>query len=878
MAPDDKSSNGCEAHAWYMGLEDELKKGPQAQPSARKGKDKLLCPRGTETTKYPDKLKAENYFAQPLINQSNLGKATAADELVKHMSNLPAYLQRIKKGDNIPEKVLNVGVLDWTCLEKWKVNQKAGVKIGGSVSSSSTTTNKPSNVMSGSSSLPDALPMKSSVGRSVARDPLNSFSSSFDEDGLGRNQKPARSKVGRIKDSVSGSKVYLDIDRKIISENNYSGKNCVQVTINEGVKNHEFSQEYDLTAVKSSGLVKEATEPFKSGPRTGDQHGTFFSETGASSFSKIERPGEEVDPSDSELVEKVGESDLEVSHQPCHRKQKSTALLLPKGFPQKSIPDLLNRNERRVPSAPCLVEVHGNILSDSTSSVDLHSGVIFSEIPRSCQLPSQHETQSKTLFPTPVQASDELSTSESGIQGFPSFKCAKREGSRSKATSLDLTAELKLENRESPEPDAPRSRHPSPNGRFSFSLGHLARSYSFKETIYAPKMCPTYVSAKSGPISSRGPLCGDTTNQERASPLTRGRSSPLRRLLDPLLKPKSRSSHYAENIQPLKTVNATGPLLWEKHSNFTVQALLQLTIKDGKTLFKFVVDKNSNVLAAAVSNSISAQRCDSFRSCTFYSVNEIKKKGIGWIQGNKAKEGGFACSIVGQMKLAHYSSDSTSKRLDEQVITTECVLYGADSTETNKNPADSIPPGELAAIVLRFSPNENSDHNSVTVILPGGVHGLPDEGEPSSLIDRWVSGGMCDCGGWDVGCEFHVFSNKYCPKKPKTRSSFDHLQLFSENKVPSDKPVFSMTPFRKGIYSIELDSSISLLQAFSICVAFLSCRGQLGTPEASCLPGENKLQESSLSRSGTLKDQVAFQREGSTKYAPCPPLSPVGRV
>lgn len=46
------------------------------------------------------------------------------DELVKHMSNLPGYLQQIERGENVQEKALNFGVLDWKHLERWKYDEK----------------------------------------------------------------------------------------------------------------------------------------------------------------------------------------------------------------------------------------------------------------------------------------------------------------------------------------------------------------------------------------------------------------------------------------------------------------------------------------------------------------------------------------------------------------------------------------------------------------------------------------------------------------------------------------------------------------------------------------------------------------------------------
>lgn len=47
------------------------------------------------------------------------------------------------------------------------------------------------------------------------------------------------------------------------------------------------------------------------------------------------------------------------------------------------------------------------------------------------------------------------------------------------------------------------------------------------------------------------------------------------------------------------------------------------------------------------------------------------------------------------------------------------------------------------------------------VVIPRGNHGLPttENSGPSPLIQRWRSGGGCDCGGWDMACPLMVLGN-----------------------------------------------------------------------------------------------------------------------
>lgn len=60
-------------------------------------------------------------FQRESVEESS--SSTQSEELIKYMSNLPGYLKRSDRGKNVQEKALNVGVLDWSQLEKWKNKQ-----------------------------------------------------------------------------------------------------------------------------------------------------------------------------------------------------------------------------------------------------------------------------------------------------------------------------------------------------------------------------------------------------------------------------------------------------------------------------------------------------------------------------------------------------------------------------------------------------------------------------------------------------------------------------------------------------------------------------------------------------------------------------------
>ncbi|XVE65771.1 hypothetical protein DITRI_Ditri08aG0026400 [Diplodiscus trichospermus] len=115
---------------------------------------------------------------------------------------------------------------------------------------------------------------------------------------------------------------------------------------------------------------------------------------------------------------------------------------------------------------------------------------------------------------------------------------------------------------------------------------------------------------------------------------------------------------------------------------------------------------------------------------------------------------------------------------------------------------------------------------SMDVLVPAGIHGGPrtKNGGPSSLIERWRSGGHCDCGGWDLGCPLTVLkagSNKEA-SLPSTDTfeackSFDFFIQGSEH----GSPTLRIANVRDGLYYIHFGSTLSALQSFSIAVAYI---------------------------------------------------------
>lgn len=428
-------------------------------------------------------------------------------------------------------------------------------------------------------------------------------------------------------------------------------------------------------------------------------------------------------------------------------------------------------------------------------------------------------------------------------------------------------------------------RRTSPSRRFSFSNRRkISRSLDFKE------------------VSSGL----DRFNQDTVSASNRARSSPLRRLLDPLLKPRGVLSS-AETVKPLKEnltsvslkpFSASVVLQNQRHEASNVQALLQLTRKNGLPLFKLVVDNGSGILVAAVKQLPTPGEDASSLIYALYSVHEIKNKNGSWMsQGFRGKRSSFGYNIIGQMKVFNSCPPGYGgENLKDQYASRESILYGVEIEHGNRETPELKPSKELAAFAIKnlfqktndgaegnygnlcshegfteqflehtCNGREIKDSDSTTVIL-GGVHGLPEKVVPStSLICRY--GGSCDCGGWDVGCKLQILTTQDQKRNPRASSSCSTgLDLFPQGGH-QEKPSFSLAPFKTGVYSVEFDSSISLLQSFFMSIAFLSSQ-KLHEIFEGMLDARNFTQPNI--------DKMDF--DIPAKYVTKPPPSPVGRV
>ncbi|KAK6943049.1 Protein of unknown function DUF3527 [Dillenia turbinata] len=997
-----------------MGYGIELKGGSGQHQTSKLVDEKFCSTKSNRILRFHDKLK-EAPFAQSFIDlnlepkqdvdvrrfikptakgtplkQWPVRKVATDDELVKHMSNVPSYLQRMDRGEN--KQPLNFGVLDWDRLEKWKSSQK-GVKERGCAKGKSTCSNPTLVAASGSAT-------NSIVGRDETPNPRKKLqpvglhSNSACSGGLPQGVKLSRGKVTRIQDVETASKSALHGRKKLVWKDQSLGKSISETVLQEGKNNDVKPKQIPVIGSAVANLRDSGVSlTSKQNVSTLDGDKRIRREdlrdlTADLAYQHFPSQPEQIVlilPKDVAYARNLSEDNYAAERTSgiphscplpnrCNPNVKSD---LPSHARENSECKELQYDESRRPQCPesaTSMLVHDQHAEEGPSQVKHESSNVTDssltwsrgspEAPRErsfwgrdllCDeshklwLPNRatpiivHDQHAEERASRMKHRSSNVTESSTRLnQGNPAaLRGRSWEGrdllcnesckpQRSNRATTKLLYDQHAEERTSVMthrrsnatessmrlnkgcPEAPRGRSLSPNRMFSFGFSRMSRSSSFKEHGAVPQLSSTYVSFKSGPVASGTSSFADKTVSDNACMNNRSRSSPLRRLLDPFLKPKATNLSHAETGQGSSLISGclrpfdSGESMEEgKHETLTVQALLQLTIKNGLPLFQFVVDNNNDILAATSKGSSTFEKRSSRLDYTFYSVCEIKKKRGSWIsQGSKEKSYGYVYNVIGHMKVSNSCWKGQGSR--DRFSVRESVLFGVDLKGTDKDAPGFISRAELAAIIMKipkessecspessecspkyeFSRNgeENKVFPSTLVILPDGVHGLPHKGAPSPLINRWKTGGSCDCGGWDVGCKLRLLSNNdRCSSMAwpnKGCNSSSNFNLFVQGGGKQRKPILSVAPYERGIFSVKFNRSISLLQAFSICVATM---GGLKSPDL--LEAENMLEARPL-HGINCRDYdrlrasrfVQGRETANAKHVPNPPLSPVGRV
>ncbi|KAL1192036.1 hypothetical protein V5N11_012859 [Cardamine amara subsp. amara] len=203
---------------------------------------------------------------------------------------------------------------------------------------------------------------------------------------------------------------------------------------------------------------------------------------------------------------------------------------------------------------------------------------------------------------------------------------------------------------------------------------------------------------------------------------------------------------------------------------------------------------------------------------------------------------------------------------------TRSLSKHSENTASDPWPASDLHPGlEIAAIVIQdSSSNSKLSSRVMKVILPTGNHGLPDSENscPTPILQRWRSGGGCDCSGWDMGCHLFVLES------PELINNHNGLELFIEGGKEIT-PAMTMACIREGHYEVNFHAKLSALQAFSVCVAELH-RTEVSRGERS----------NSLSRCSSLRELIDMEtpmnlrdtREVLSSFMPNVTFSPISRV
>lgn len=764
MSPELKSRDEYTGPFRNMERSLEHKRSSRQKQISDDAKEKVPSCQPHQNSKVESKSEVVYPFAQPYVNQTiRLKKQTdneqevqlkpsrslqkqqfsskmeRRDELVRHMSDLPAYLQQAEKQKNVQEKALNFGVLDWKRLEKWKYNERMPAR-GQRKASSSDYSSSMANVMP---SLPKTPHRKQSSAEMHRR--------SFREDRLPNCVQQFPGKIKHIQDSqttfrsVSGQQIDISQKEKSSSRSYPEIDNAKSMRMKEDQKTAVTMQKEIL----SSTQIKQVKFP------NSDQY-----------RKKKTAEDNETYPSPKYSADEPRPIVLLVPKLPLSRSSVQNSQL---PEPRTSLDvDLAQDSQKR--SADCF------------PSQEFHSEELCDEILHSCPLPA-----SVSIAPgmqSDVRTCPHQNDPPITARPFKVKRCEREKSIDDCSVSVESFKSMDLDTTEQP---AVKGRHSSPIRRFSFSLGRLSRSFSFKESSTVPQLSSTYDAAKSGPVSSDVLAGVDDYYVDKAHAGERRRSSPFRRLLDPILKPKG--AHSARIAQPSdkswvssssEPTNTNKQEHDQTYQGSTLEAILQLTIKNRLPYFRFAVDNSSDILAAAVKKPQTCGKGDCSLTYTFYSVREIKKKSGSWIShGSKEKSCSIGYNIIAEMKSIYCLSN----------MLRESVLYTVDIRKGDKGQPEVLPKEEIAATVVKApaanhkgegpklvkckqegmiqyssgnfpDPGEEESFSSTVAILPGGTHSLPNGGKPSSLIDRWKSGGLCDCGGWDIGCKLRVLTDK----------------------------------------------------------------------------------------------------------------------
>lgn len=799
---------------WFSG--DARKINSKRQSSLKSAKESSARPQSYPCPRDQNKLKSKSNFdpcheakldtlGEIFRRESVNGSSTQHDELVKHMSNLPSFLKGSSdRGKNIQGKALNVGVLDWSRLEKWKNKSSEESSSSSRAATTSSTTTR------GHKKHGDRKGSRSSSVKGSYKEGLTESSKQHSQNV--KRYQHSETEIRTLGDELrmtafefqSIGKTHLDKSLQKEKSDQDNVRNFASESTHHGVSlvPNENSNGWDFEAQNSMGGLKQHCLKKRERNLNSISHKglpSLESKYKGSSFGSQNKMSSKA----KKNMDEVQETDFDVGYKQYRGMPSNIVLLRPRKFLESSSEDYFQLSQSRTSSD----EIFSESSQSSSSYVSLYEEVYTEDVSsEASHLSVLHSVtnlaSSRTTEHTANADLDHSSHSNEMSSLTSEDNCIEKDISDIKLRNqCSFTNMNEPQDHETAEQTTLNAWNSSSQPRLGFGLNRIGRSFSFKESSTLPKHSSKDVSAKSGPLTFEPSGYLDNSKIDKATGHNRTRSyGSFRRLLDPILKHKASNIHHSAECSPARSMNLPA----EKGKESSIQAFLQLTIKNGLPLFKFVINSERKVLAATM-KSLEKDGVGCY--FTFYLVNEIKKKGGKWVNHwNKEKNCGYEYKVVGQMKIS-------SSRITESSDQTKCVEkdYVLFSVDVDQGPPDFTKSKELAAVVME-TPCEDASHEGlysdnlqkmgclkcledeicfcssqeidipgrITVILPGGVHSSPSKGEPSPLIHRWKMGGICDCGGWDVGCKLLGLSNKYHSSNvPRSLKSYlERFQLF----------------------------------------------------------------------------------------------------
>ncbi|KAL1217686.1 hypothetical protein V5N11_006426 [Cardamine amara subsp. amara] len=779
--------------------------------------------------------------------QTPVKQCLESNELVKYMSKLPVFLERPETTSQ--DKLLSVGVLDWGRLEKWHHVHSHNNRI----------------------------PVKTRFQTDASLAPLR------DESSAGPSKVHNRSSACRMKhcisrhsngmsNSVEESVKEEDREIKCTRKKKPEDRRCFSIADEQLCPN---------TGAKGlDGCEKKKDLKGKVSQKNGTLSLGLNPEAGLNMKVKSKADSNRRRKSEKNLHERNrNDHDGELG-----RKQQGEAKTCKRSSTRKvRVVHGIEVDYCTQHACPLPCEVDGCLAKSKIDSTNADPNKVSIEISQCVPLSTTARNISSRGKITEDRASSLLSVKPSMDEP------AQRQDSKSHKVASE------------------KGRSVSPFQRLSFSMGKASKTSSAAvPTTQLDSMAnSTKIDSESVALLSAvdGSDCSKPIEKDTTT------TSHLRRLLEPLLKPraihsgKSVEGPKGQGVQRIKlgitgckTVNVNDSAHEKKVASSMVRAVLRVTIKNNQPLFTFAVNKETDIIAATQKKMGSSEEGECTCVYTFFSIKDHKRNS-GWLnQRGRGQTHGIISNVVAQMRVSS-SLPSGSIR--------EFVLFSVELDQESTEKSDLQLKNELAAIIVkmprwfhrRASLNTVQDHNalneeledhikdrlfdqdiSATVILQSGIHSMPQKGGPSSLIQRWRTGGSCDCGGWDMGCNLRILTNQHnFSSKNSTTSnsppSSNRFELFFLGEQPEEHPFLSFKPIKEGIYSIVYNSSLSQLQAFSICMALAESR------KMSEIILEHKIScDEHNARAGTVlfPDQNSMHNGNSVGYQP--PISPVGRV